>query len=201
MSLTVLENATYEREILHSRFISILTHIEDEEAFSKRLKEIKELYPKAEHYCYGAKFGVIEKMGDDGEPSHSAGLQILSSIRYKKLDNVGIVVVRYFGGTKLGLPRLTRAYRENAEEVILKSKIVESSLGLEITLSLGYSELENIKYKLGKSGFETKSVSYEENVILSFLGKEEKIREFLKDFPKEKILKEKETILYSEVKS
>ena len=151
MPLTVLENQIYEREILHSRFISLLSHMESEEDFSKRLKEIKERYPKAEHYCYGARFGNIEKMGDDGEPPHSAGLQILSSIRYKKLDNVGIIIVRYFGGTKLGLPRLTRAYRESAEEVISLSKIKESGLGLESTLSLTYSEFDSVKCV--KAGF------------------------------------------------
>ena len=199
MPLTVLENQIYEREILHSRFISLLSHMESEEDFSKRLKEIKERYPKAEHYCYGARFGNIEKMGDDGEPPHSAGLQILSSIRYKKLDNVGIIIVRYFGGTKLGLPRLTRAYRESAEEVISLSKIKESGLGLESSLSLTYSEFDSVKYKLVKSGFEISKVSYEEDIKLTFIGKEEKAKEFLKDFPKEKIIDMKENTLYSEV--
>ena len=99
----------------------------------------------------------------------------------------------------MGLPRLTRAYRESAEEVISLSKIKESGLGLESTLSLTYSDFDSVKYKLVKSGFEISKVSYKKDIKLTFIGKEEKAKEFLKDFPKEKIIDMKENTLYSEV--
>lgn len=199
MSLTVLNETIHEREVLSSKFIACLRHTEKDEDFVRHLKEVKELYPKARHYCYGARIGVIEKMGDDGEPGHSAGLQILSTLRYKKLDNVSIVIVRYFGGIKLGLPRLTRTYREAAEEVILNSKVVEAKLGLGATLSIPYSELDSIRYQLNKNEFQILDIKYEEEVQISFVGEEPMIRKYLEGIDERKILALNETTLYKEV--
>ncbi len=199
MSLTVLNETIHEKEVLHSQFIASLRHIETEDDFVRQLREIRELYPKAKHYCYGARLGNIEKMGDDGEPGHSAGLQILSALRNKKLENVSIIVVRYFGGVKLGLPRLTRTYREMAEEVIEKAKLVEAKKGLKADISLNYSVLESIKYQLDKAGFKISNIVYDEEVIISFEGEKEKVENYLANLDPKNILSLEENTLYLEV--
>ncbi len=200
MPLTILEETTFEKEVLHSRFICSLRHCESDDDFDKHLMDARAKYPKATHYCYGAKIGSNEKMGDDGEPNHSAGLQILSSIRHKKLENVSLIVIRYFGGTKLGLPRLTRTYRECAEETISVSRIKEAKKGMGVTISLSYSELDQIRYQLDRSGFQIGGIIFEDEVKVSFLGEERKIEDYLKNFKKESILSKNETTIYSEVK-
>lgn len=199
MSYTVFDENIREKEVLSSRFIASLRHTESEEDFAKHINEIKEAYPKASHYCYGARFLSIEKMGDDGEPSHSAGLQILSALRYKKLDNVSLIVVRYFGGTKLGLPRLTRTYREAAEEAILTAKIVEEKIGCLVTLSIPYSDLERLRYQLKKANFSIKQIDYSENVIIVFLGEKEVVEHFLSKLSPNVILNKETSKLFTEV--
>lgn len=199
MSLTVLNETIYEKEVLHSQFICSLRHAETEDDFVRQLKEIKEAYPKAKHYCYGARIGNNEKMGDDGEPGHSAGLQILSTLRNKKLENVSIVIVRYFGGIKLGLPRLTRTYRECAEEVISKSQLVEAKPGLKANLAVSYPELDTTKYQIEKQGFKISNIIYDEVIKISFVGEKEQVRHYLDNFDPKKVLSLEEDILYSEV--
>ena len=199
MSFTVLEETIKEIEVLSSRFIASLRHCNGDEDFAKHLKEMEERYPKAAHYCYGGRIGPNEKMGDDGEPGHSAGLQILSTLRHKNLDNVSLIIVRYFGGTKLGLPRLTRTYREAAEEVILASKLMTSIPGLKAKISVPYNEADNIKYKLHKAGFDILSTEYGEAVDITFSGEKEGMDKFLDSLNPSSILFKEEIIKYTEV--
>lgn len=200
MPFTILDEIVNETEVLHSRFVCSLRHASEEADFIKHLKDIKDLYPKAAHYCYGARIGNNEKMGDDGEPSHSAGLQILSSLRYRNIDDVSIIIVRYFGGTKLGLPRLTRTYRELSEETIEKATLMENKPGLEAKLSIPYSDLDHIRYRIDKLGFKISSIAYDDRVTISVLGEEKAMQEFLKDCPEGNIVELKKATLYSEVK-
>lgn len=91
------------------------------------LKELKSLHPTARHFCWAYRFthesDVIENSSDAGEPSGSAGVPILNAIRSKNVINCTIIVVRFFGGVKLGKPGMIRAYRLAAEQAITKSDI------------------------------------------------------------------------------
>lgn len=112
----------YENEIIikKSRFITKLYNIDNVDEVNNILENLKKEYKKATHICYAYSINGKEKAYDDKEPSHTAGLPILNMIHMKNLNNVLIVVIRYFGGVKLGAGPLTRAYLNSASEIIKK---------------------------------------------------------------------------------
>src|SRR5215216_7067867 len=100
-----------------SRFLAYAFPVQSADNFKKKLKAIKEEHSKAAHHCFAYRIGIDGnnfRAGDDGEPSGSAGRPILGQIDSKELTNIAIVVVRYFGGTLLGVPGLINAYRTSA---------------------------------------------------------------------------------------
>jgi uncharacterized YigZ family protein len=110
-----------------SKFPSVLFHCPDEDTLKARIEQLKKEHPQARHFCYGAVIGSkdpIERSNDDGEPSGTAGLPILNQLLSADLKNTACVVVRYFGGTKLGKPGLINAYKESATDAIAQAKIV-----------------------------------------------------------------------------
>ena len=109
-----------------SKFISYLYPIKSEDDVKYCLSKLKEEHSKARHHCYAFRLGAkgdLERANDDGEPNGSAGLPILNQLHSAKLTNVLLVVVRYFGGTKLGLGGLVRAYKESSKDAIENSKL------------------------------------------------------------------------------
>ena len=111
-----------ENEIIikKSRFIAKLYNINDVSEVETIINDLKKEYKKATHFCFAYSINGQEKAFDDGEPSQTAGLPILNVIHMKNLNNILIVVVRYFGGVKLGAGPLTRAYSKSASEIIKK---------------------------------------------------------------------------------
>ena len=111
-----------ENEIIikKSKFITKYYNIENIKEVDNIINELKKEYKKATHFCFAYSINGQEKAFDDGEPSHTAGLPILNVIHMKNLNNVLIVVIRYFGGVKLGAGPLTRAYSKSASEIIKK---------------------------------------------------------------------------------
>ena len=111
---TVKKEVTNEIIINKSKFITIIIPLTTIEQIDDILKNIKNKYKDATHYCYGYVINGKEKMSDDGEPSGTAGMPILNVIKKHDLTNVICIVVRYFGGIKLGAGGLTRAYSNSA---------------------------------------------------------------------------------------
>lgn len=104
-----------------SKFLAFAYVVSNEDDVKKTVAELKKKYYDARHYCYAYVLGdqsEIYRAKDDGEPGHSAGDPILGQIRSKKLTNTLIVVVRYFGGTKLGVGGLIHAYKTAAADAI-----------------------------------------------------------------------------------
>jgi len=105
-----------------SKFIAYVFPMDSLSKLDERITLLKSEHPKARHNCYGYRIlsenGIREYSSDDGEPSGSAGRPILSAIRSAELINVGCVVVRYFGGTKLGVPGLIEAYKESTRDAL-----------------------------------------------------------------------------------
>lgn len=100
-----------------SKFYGYLYNINSEEDVNIILNELKKENKKAKHFVYAYKIGTIERKNEDKEPSGTAGMPLLDLIKVKELDNILIVVVRYFGGTLLGRGLLTRSYREAASKL------------------------------------------------------------------------------------
>jgi uncharacterized YigZ family protein len=111
---TIEKESSAEFKDRGSRFIAYAFPVASSDDFKKRLKELKEEHPKAVHHCFAYRIGTdgnIFRSSDDGEPSGSAGRPILGQIDSKGLTSTAVVVVRYFGGTLLGVPGLISAYK------------------------------------------------------------------------------------------
>ena len=124
-----------------SKFIGIAIPVISEEDIKTSLLEIKTQYYDARHHCYAwvlGNNGTAYRVNDDGEPNHSAGDPILGQIRSSNLTNVLVVVVRYFGGTKLGVSGLINAYRTAAAEAIKNGEILKEKITFTATLSFDY---------------------------------------------------------------
>ncbi|MEZ4773880.1 MAG: YigZ family protein [Bacteroidia bacterium] len=128
------------------------------------LQTLRQQYYDARHHCYAyrlGKYGETTFASDDGEPSHSAGAPILGAIRSFSLTNTAIVVVRYFGGTKLGVRGLIEAYRHSAEEAIRANTMVQVIPKITFAISFPYEKTSDINRILHR--FETQTVSAEYN--------------------------------------
>ena len=116
MKMKLINTATIE--VKKYKFISYYYEVHSKEEVEVILESLKKEHKKARHIPYAYKIGSIAKKSDDKEPSNTAGTPIYNLIMQQNLDNVLILVVRYFGGTKLGAGLLTRTYLNSAKEVI-----------------------------------------------------------------------------------
>jgi len=126
--LTIETSSTAEYKEKGSKFLAFSFPVENEIQIKELLSEFRKKYYDARHVCHAYILGTenrIMKGNDDGEPSHTAGTPILNQIRSKNLTNVLVIVVRYFGGTKLGVSGLIEAYKESAKECLDQAIIVE----------------------------------------------------------------------------
>ncbi|MCQ2815057.1 MAG: YigZ family protein [Bacilli bacterium] len=117
------DHISHQSEINKSKFIAIYFELNDDTKFKELLDQIKKAHPKAKHYVYAYRVKQKSKSSDDGEPHGTAGRPILEFLYKKGLNNCALVVVRYFGGTKLGASRLLRAYLNSAIEVAKKIEV------------------------------------------------------------------------------
>ena len=130
-----------------SRFIALAYPVETEQEIKSIVDSLKKEYHDARHHCYAWRLGyqgLSFRANDDGEPSGSAGRQILSVIDSNSLSDVLIVVVRYFGGIKLGIPGLIRAYRTSSADAVSNSTIIEKTAARRYRLRFGYLDMNNV---------------------------------------------------------
>lgn len=121
-----------------SKFIGFAFPCTSEDEFQGQLNELKNKHNSARHHCYAYAFGASGESyreNDDGEPSGTAGRPIHGQIRSFNLTNIGVVVVRYFGGTKLGASGLVRAYREAAKAALEHGKVITVDLKDQLSIS------------------------------------------------------------------
>ena len=122
---TVNEKTIKQTDVMNSKFIAILLPLTDDNLFKDILKDVKADYKKAKHYCYAYRVGMKSKSNDDGEPSGTAGRPLLDLLHKRNLNDVALIVVRYFGRTKLGAGRLLRTYVQAGVNVINASTLIE----------------------------------------------------------------------------
>lgn len=153
-----------------SRFIANAYPINNKDEAESIINELKKRYFDARHNCYAYSLlnvdgGLIEKCSDDGEPSGTAGAPILNIIKKNNLNNILIVVTRYFGGILLGTGGLTRAYSETAHKAIEKGKIVKQEKGLEVLIEIEYMHNEKFRYYCGKNKINILDTQYGETIF------------------------------------
>lgn len=143
---TIKNNSIYQYEIKKSKFITLLFKTNNIDEIENIIIDIKKKYPDATHHCYAYKIGNIQKFSDDGEPGGTAGLPIMEIINKKKLDYILCVVVRYFGGIKLGAGGLVRAYSKATNEAIENNIIIELEKGYLIKIESNYDNQKQLDY-------------------------------------------------------
>lgn len=174
---TINKNTKHEIIIKNSRFITLLIRINTIEEIKQRLEKSKTEYPKATHYCYAYKIGeIIKKASDDGEPSGTAGIPILNVLDKEDITNILVIVIRYFGGIKLGAGGLVRAYTKSVKETlnsITKKELIPAIL---CKITFPYTKEQEIKKEIKEENIITKT--YLENI--TYLVKLEKASPLLK---------------------
>lgn len=130
-----------------SQFLAFAWPVTSEDEVKGHVKELKKTYFDARHHVYAFRLGADMKTyrcSDDGEPSNSSGPPVLGQIQSANLTNILIVVVRYFGGTKLGVPGLINAYRSAAADAIANNTIVEQFEQDQFTICFGYEQMNSV---------------------------------------------------------
>ncbi len=160
-----LKNESYgEYKDRGSKFEAYAFPVYNEEEFMFKLEEIKKMHHKARHHCYAYKIGVDGnsfRMNDDGEPSGTAGRPIFGIFEKFKLTNIGIVVVRYFGGTKLGTSGLIKAYKQASLEAIEAENIIKQFIYKKIQLTFDYAIMGNLMSALSQLTLNISDTYYE----------------------------------------
>lgn len=168
---TIKENVKNEIIIKNSKFITILIKIATEEEVKEQLKEIKQQYPKATHYCYAYKIlDNIKKQSDDKEPSKTAGMPMLNVLDKENITNVLAITIRYFGGIKLGAGGLVRAYSNSVKEALEKAEKIDLVKGYLCKITFPYNKENEILRTIPKENIIEKT--YLNNITYTILLEE-----------------------------
>lgn len=131
----------------NSKFYGYAFPIIDETEVKNHIEELRKKHPNAGHFCYAFQIGtdkILYRANDDGEPSNSAGMPIYGQIQSFDVTNILIVVVRIFGGVKLGVGGLISAYRETAKLALETTEIIEKTIDIHYTITFGYQNMNKV---------------------------------------------------------
>jgi uncharacterized YigZ family protein len=144
---TIEKTSVAEFKDRGSKFIAYTYPIATADGFKTYLQQLKKEHHKAEHHCFAYRIGTDGnnfRVNDDGEPSGSAGRPILGQIDSKELTNVAVIVVRYFGGTLLGVPGLINAYKSAAALALQIVPIVQKQVEVKYVVHFDYTQMNDI---------------------------------------------------------
>lgn len=153
-----------------SKFLAFAFPVNNENELKNALQKLRSEHPKATHHCYAFRMGLHGenyRANDDGEPSGSAGLPIYNQLLAHEITNVLVVVIRYYGGTKLGVSGLVKAYKESAKITLEEAHIITRELETEIEIHFNFNQQNTIFTLLSK--FDAKVLNFDanENCILT----------------------------------
>lgn len=155
-----------------SKFLSFLYPVSSVDEVKEYLTQLKKKYYDATHHCYAYIIGYDKetfRMNDDGEPSSTAGKPIYGQLQSNDLTNVLLVVVRYFGGTKLGVSGLIKAYKESSAECIALAQIVEKQVKNKYNIYFAYEDMNVVMNILKQNNAEQKKQIFDLNCQIEVL--------------------------------
>lgn len=147
-----------------SKFIGFAFPVHNEEELKSALEKIRTEHPKATHHCYAFRMGLNGenyRANDDGEPSGSAGLPIYNQLLANEITNILVISVRYYGGTKLGVSGLVKAYKESAKITLEEANIITKELETVIRIEFNFNQ-QNIIFTL-LSKYDAKVLEFDAN--------------------------------------
>lgn len=165
--ITIKEPIHYEEVINKSRFITHLFVVNSEDEAKERINEIKQLHKSATHNCSSYVVGdshQVQKANDDGEPSGTAGIPMLETLKKEDVHNVVAIVTRYYGGIKLGTGGLIRAYQSGVSKAIEQVGKVHIKEGLKVFVTIPYDQTGKFEYELQSTPYDTINTAYTDKV-------------------------------------
>lgn len=169
--LTIQQNAEALFKDKGSKFLAFAYPVENEQQVKEFLTALKKEHPSANHHCYAYRLGADKlnfRANDDGEPSNTAGRPILGQIQSHDLTNVLIVVVRYFGGTLLGVSGLINAYKHSAADVIKASAIIEKQILFFYTIHFAFEQMNDVMKLLKQMDCKINQQKFDADCEISF---------------------------------
>ena len=154
-----------------SRFIAYAYPIINEESVKPYLQQLRAEHSKAVHFCYAYRLTPdrnVYRVNDDGEPSGTAGRPILNTLLSADLTNILVVVVRYFGGTLLGVPGLINAYKAATSEALLQSAIVERSVNDVYEVKFDYLMMNDVMRLIKEEQLTVLNQQFDNNCVITF---------------------------------
>ena len=170
-------NIENEFIIKKSKFITKLYFVTSEIEIKNILDENKNDYKDATHICYAYILNNVQRFNDDSEPSGTAGMPILNVLKNNNLNNVLCVVIRYFGGIKLGAGGLIRAYCSSVSEALNKTEIINVVNGKKIELTFSYDDIKKVNHILNDINIVDKQ--FDENVKYIIIVKEKNVNSLI----------------------
>ena len=140
-----------------SKFLAYAYPIASEQDIKQIVSGLKQKHPKANHHCYAMRLSTdrsVFRINDDGEPSGTAGRPILNVLLSRNVTNIIVVVVRYFGGTLLGVPGLINAYKTAAELALNETKVIERTVNDVYAVSFDYLQMNEVMRIIKDEGLE-----------------------------------------------
>jgi len=167
-----------------SRFIGLLYHVRDVKTAEKYLEKARDLYPGANHYVYAYIIDEnMQKSSDDGEPSRTAGYPVLDVLKKQNLNDCLAIVIRYFGGVKLGSGGLIRAYSQTIAKTIEKATFIQKVTSYDCAFETTYDHIGDVDY-IVRQQTNLKDVQYDTSITFTFQVFDHQI-----DFIKQQLIK------------
>ncbi|WP_026904814.1 IMPACT family protein [Pedobacter glucosidilyticus] len=168
-----------------SKFIAYAHPFLKENDLKTIIADLKTAHPKARHHCYAYRLTPdknIYRVNDDGEPSGTAGRPILNVLLSKELTNILVVVVRYFGGTLLGVPGLINAYKTATEDAILNAQIIKKTVNDVYELKFNYLLMNDVMKIIKEDRLEILSQEFDLHVIINLSIRKVELNKILSKF-------------------
>ncbi|MDM1296653.1 YigZ family protein [Sphingobacterium sp. N143] len=170
-----------------SKFIAYAFPFKSEEKLKDLVQEVKALHPKARHHCWAYRLTPdrnVFRLNDDGEPSGTAGRPILNVLLSADLTNVIVVVVRYFGGTLLGVPGLINAYKSAAQDALSHAEIKECTVNDVYGLRFDYLDMNDVMRIIKEEGLEIEKQEFDNSCYLEFEVRKMQVNQVVDRFSK-----------------
>jgi uncharacterized YigZ family protein len=181
----VQEEFCHTLEIKKSKFIIYLLAYDN---YNSTMQKLKQIHPKARHFVYAYRYlnefdQIVENCSDDGEPKGTSGKPSLNVLRGADIINSSVIIVRYFGGTRLGTGGLVRAYTNAVNQVCKNAVFIEYKNRITKTIEVHYCDLSKVEYKLKQLNIQIIKKEFNHNVILTLSATEDEFNRYF-IFPK-----------------
>jgi len=182
---TINQNTKFKHEEKKSKFIAYTYQINSKEEIKQIIKQIKQIHPKSNHTPYAFRLGKTNieiGFSDDGEPTGSAGKPIYFEIKGKKITNTLIIIARYFGGIKLGVGGLTKAFSYSAKQALKKTQIIKKPITNQLKITFKYNQLKDLENICKKNNIEITNKTFKNNCQFTLeipINKNKIIKEYL----------------------